>query len=214
MLPISFIKYLPAPLFDKLDESGQELINFIDNFVNEIYEEILGIWYFKQPEQTAQVTLDYWEQYFNIVNVTAKTLVQRRQQIASAVASYKKRGLWQDDVKVVIDIIAGGDSQILSNGTGSDWILTGDGNTPPTYYWATFGGDGIDDELGMDFIGVGTEIEIAGNIYIDVDNASLTTEQIDQLVAELENNVVPAYYRIFLGYINVSDEFVTYAVIE
>lgn len=214
MLPISFIKYLPDPLFENIDDAGQDLIDFIDNFMIEILDSILGIWYFSQPEQTAQITIEHWEQYLNIVNRSSKTIRQKRQQIQSAVAGHKKRGLWQDSVKIIIDIIAGGDSQILSDGTGSDWILTGDGRTPDTYYWATFGVDGIDEELGMDFIGEGTEVEIAGNIYIDVDNNALTTEQISQLVAELSTDVAPAYYRLFLGYINISDEFITYVTIE
>jgi len=215
MLPRSFLDYLPDPLIGKnLDEAGQDLVDFMDNFTLEIFEKILDVWYFKHPEKTPEITLPYWEQYFNIVNRSSKTLRQRRQSISGAVAGHKKRGLWTDSVKPIIDSIAGGDSQILENGTGSDWILTGDGNTPTAYYWSTFGGDGIDDQLGMDFIGLGTEIEIAGNIYIDVDNDSLTTAEISQLVAELETDVAPAYYRIFLGYIDISGDFITYAVIE
>lgn len=214
MLPISFINYLPAPLFENLDSAGQDLIDFIDNFTIEIFNKILTIWYFKHPEKTPEITLPYWEQYFNITNRTSKTLAQRRQQITTAIASQKKRGLWADSVKIIIDIIAGGDSQILTNGTGSDWIFTGDGTTPDAFYWATFGGDGIDDELGMDFIGAGTEIEIAGNIYIDVDNDSLTPSEVALLVAELRTDVAPAYYRLFLGYIDISGDFIEYAVIE
>jgi len=64
-------------------------------------------------------------------------------------------------------------------------------------------------EFGIDLIGAGDEIEIAGNIYIDVDNKILTYDEVEQIKLSLED-VVPAYYRVFLGYFNTSGQFIVY----
>lgn len=99
--------------------------------------------------------------------------------------------------------------------TGSaQWVVGGDGvSIPSASDWGSVGGDGIDDDLGLDLLGEGTEIEIAGNIYINVDNDSLTLAQIEQLDIEVLDEC-PAYYRLFLGYLDSFGNFVTYTVIN
>jgi hypothetical protein len=64
-------------------------------------------------------------------------------------------------------------------------------------------------EFGIDLAGSGDELEIAGNIYINVDNKILTYDEVEQTKLSLED-VVPSYYRIFLGYFNVSGQFIVY----
>lgn len=63
--------------------------------------------------------------------------------------------------------------------------------------------------FGIDLIGAGDEIEIAGNIYIDVDNKILTESEVEQIKLSLID-VVPSYYRVFLGYFNTSGQFIVY----
>ena len=154
-----------------------------------------------------------WEDYFAVTYATAKTERQRRQAITNAVRDQKNRGLWEANIKIIIDTIAGGDAQIIESGETADWILGGDGGTiPPDSYYATLGIDGIDDRLGIDLLGEGNEIEIIGNIYIDVDNSALTQEQIDEMVAEITNDIIPAYFIVNLGYISAGT-FVSYTTI-
>lgn len=67
-----------------------------------------------------------------------------------------------------------------------------------------------DTQLGIDIIGAGDEIEISGNIYIDVDNKILMESEVEQIKLSL-GDVVPAYYRVFLGYFNNDGQFIVYS---
>lgn len=147
------------------------------------------------------------------INYMDSEIIKRR-KILSAIESHKKRGTWEDDAKLRIDAITGYDARITTSVDSSDWIMLG-GSDDPDYYWGTMGVDGIDNSLGLDLIGVGTEIVISGNIYIDchygILTSTLTAEQIAQIVMELEFDVVPAYMRIYLGYYDAVGAFNVYA---
>lgn len=67
-----------------------------------------------------------------------------------------------------------------------------------------------DTQLGIDLIGAGDEIEIAGNIYIDVDNKILMDSEIEQIKLSLDD-IVPSYYRVYLGYFNNDGQFIIYS---
>jgi hypothetical protein len=88
-------------------------------------------------------------------------------------------------------------------------------NDDPPYYWGTMGVDGIDDLLGLAIIGDGTEVEIVGNIYIDchygIFVSTLTAAQIIQIVDDMAIDIVPAYMRVYLGYIDATGAFINYA---
>ena len=85
--------------------------------------------------------------------------------------------------------------------------------TPTAYYWAALGADGIDDDLGISLIGSGLEIEVAGNIYIDVDNAVLTAGEQEQIrVAMLD--IVPAYMKVHFGYLDGTGTFIEYFLMD
>jgi len=136
---------------------------------------------------------------------------EKRQKIVRAVQSHKRRGSFNLDAKPKIDLICGGNSVIIRSFDKDDWILVGDGLTPTAYYWTAMGADGIDDDLGISLIGDGMEIEVAGNIYIDVDNNSLSVA--DQARLELEmQDIVSAYMYIHFGYVNLSGHFIEYFV--
>ena len=76
---------------------------------------------------------------------------------------------------------------------------------------AAMGADGIDDELGISLIGSGLEVQVAGNIYIDVDNNSLTADEQESIRLDLLD-IVPAYMYVHIGYENVSGQFIEYFV--
>lgn len=212
MLPIPFEKYIPK--FFERDDKLEAFADKMDELMSSFKTDTLGLNDFIDSVKIKSGLLTELDFLLNAgVNQTDSDRI-KRQKIAKAVQGHKKRGTWKDDAKPKIDAIAGGDAQIIQSTGNDDWIVPGDGLTPSAFYWATMGTDGVDDDLGIAIIGEGNEIEISGNIYIDVDNDSLTSDQVDQIVLELEEDIAPAYYRIFIGYVNVSGQFITYTIIE
>jgi len=213
MLPRPFINFIPK--FFKHDEKLIAFANKIDELMDSFESDTLGLNTFIDPFRCPVIVLDELGYLLNAGLKNSDTERQKRIKIATAVQGHKKRGSFQYDAKPKIDNIAGGDSQIFRSTVSGDWILGGDGYTIPSdSYWGTMAGDASDDDLGLLLIGDGTELEVAGNIYIDVDNNSLTATEIQQIVDELSKDIVPAYFRVFLGYINGSGIFVVYDVIE
>jgi len=64
-------------------------------------------------------------------------------------------------------------------------------------------------------VGDGTEVEIWGNIYIDlhygIHTAVLSASQIEQIVTDISMDIVPAYVRVYLGYVPVTGGFTIYS---
>jgi len=208
MLPIPFSKFIPS--FFNRDNKLTAMSDKIDSNLSEWKNDILNLNNIIDPAIIDSVLLDDIGSYLNasILNTDSNRI--KREKVSEAIKGHKNRGLWEDDAKPKIDSIAGGDSKIFRSTDSSDWILFGGESTEVNNYWGTIGVDGIDDEFGLDLIGAGDEIEVAGNIYIDVDNDSLTVDEIEQMKLSLID-VVPSYYRVFLGYIDVSDQFVVYS---
>lgn len=104
----------------------------------------------------------------------------------------------------------------------TDFILVEAGDTSSN---GTLGEDGIgeygadmfgsqvgtigDMQQGIDLIGAGDEIELMGNIYVDVDNSILSYKEVEQIRESLFD-VVPAYFVVYLGYFNSNGQFVIY----
>jgi hypothetical protein len=212
MLPKNFDDFIPK--FFRRDNKLNAFANKHDEIIESIKNDTLGLNSIIDPSQIPSVMLDELGYYLNAGLEEYDTDKQKRIKIMTAVQGHKVRGSFKFDAKPKIDLIAGGDSQIIQGVTGDDWILVGDGLTPSAYYWSTMGCDGIDDNLGLSLIGEGIEIEISGNIYIDVDNNSLTADEIEQIVYELEKDIVPAYMKVFIGYIDGSGVFIVYDTIE
>ncbi len=212
MFPIPFINFIPK--FFKRDEKLIAFANKHDEIMESIKSDTLGLNDIIDPVKAPNVVLNELGYYLNAGLRAQDTDKQKRIKIAKAVQGHKRRGSFNLDAKPKIDMIAGGNSKIIRGVTGDDWILIGDDSTPPEYYWASMGCDGIDDNLGIALIGSGYEIEIPGNIYIDVDNDSLTPAQVAQIRLELENDIKPSYMRIFLGYIDGTGTFIVYDIME
>lgn len=208
-LPIPFIDYIPAGF-----TRDTKLIAFadeVDKVLNAILDETKELDNLFDPARTKAVVLDALGEYINAgVNDNDSEGIKRL-KIYQAVASHKVRGTFIYDVKPKIDNIAGGDSVIFRAIDEDDFIFVGDGLTPSAYYWAALGCDGIDDGLGPSFIGSGMEIEVAGNVYIDVDNNALTAAE--QTAIELDiSDSVPGYFYVHIGYVNVGGQFIEYFV--
>jgi len=210
-LPIPFIEHVPDIFRQDADDSMTALADKMDSIMTEVVAEILRLYDLKLPDQCPADLLDELGYYVAAGILNTDTAMIKRGKIATAVQGHKIRGGWINDAKPKIDTIVGGDSTIFLAADSDDWILGGDGITiQATSYWATMGADGIDADLGLSLIGLGDEIEIAGNVYIDVDSSTLTAAQVQQIVDALERDVVPAYYRVYLGYVSAG-QFIVYA---
>ena len=211
MLPIPFIDFIPKIYKDNAKDSTTAMTDKVDTHLNEWLTDIIELAFLKDPFKIPSLYLEQLGNFLNAGLLTQDTEAQKRNKIATAIQAHKRRGTFAFDAKPKIDAIALNDSQIFRSADADDWILVGDGLTPATHYWAALGVDGIDDSLGISLIGEGTEVEIAGNIYIDVDNDSLTQDEVDQIVLELSEDIVPAYYIVNIGYLDGTGAFVIYS---
>jgi hypothetical protein len=209
LLPIPFEQYIPAGF--KRDAKLIAYADEMDKILNEILTETKQLNNIFDPATTKAIALDLLGGFLNggIKNNDSETL--KRQKVSTAVATHKVRGTFKADVKIKIDNIAGGDSVIFRASDQDDFIFVGDGLTPSAFYWAAMGADGIDDGLGPSFIGSGLEIEQAGNVFIDVDNSSLTVDEQESIRLDILDSV-PSYYYVHIGYVNVGGQFIEYFV--
>lgn len=213
MLPIPFINFIPKIFKDDLRSTT--LANKVDTHLNAWKKDVLDI---NRLQRADEAPAEFLPWLGNLLSANLQDFDSeriKRRKIRDAVSTHKIRGTWDADAKIRIDNITGLDAQIFTAAGQDDWILVGDGLTPTEFYWAALGSDGIDDNLGISLIGEGTEIEVAGNIFIDahqgINVSTLTPDQINQIVQELKDDVVPAYYRVYIGYVNVSGQFVIYS---
>ena len=208
MLPIPFINYIPSLFRIYKNSTTLAMTNKADNHISEWSNDVKNIKYILHPDRCPSGLLNELNTYLSAACLQYDDDLTKRKKIANAVRSHKFRGTWEDHTKIIIDIIAGGDSKIIKAGDTADFIETGDAGDLNNYY-ATEGVDNIDLDLGIDEIGDGTEVVFAGVFWIDTDNGSLTTEQVQMIVDNLKDDIVPAYYRIFIGY-TVGSAFIKY----
>lgn len=220
-LPTPFEDFIPKFFKESLNQAGQNMASKIDTHLAAWLLDIKKIEWIRRPEQIPAEFLDIMGSFLAAGIEPQDTETQKRKKIYNAVNSHKLRGVFNDDVKPIIDAIAGDSARILGNSffDSDEWILVGDGVviSDPSVYWASMGADGIDTDLGIALIGDGTEIKIAGNIYIDchenINVSTLTADQVAQIKLDLEGKRVPAYYKVFLGYVDVSGNFQIYDTI-
>ena len=216
MLPIPIREFVPKLLKDSIDSDPRAtaFINKIDELLGDWRDELIELQYLKLPERCPAKLLNELG-YMVAANLLASdTEAEKRQKIASAVQRNTNIGTWVNDAKIIVDLICGGDSSIVTGYYTGDWIMWGKESTDPDDYTGTMGIDGIDDDLGLDLFGDYTETGIAGIIWIDVDNDSLTAGEIQSLVDSLESGVAPAYFRVILGYIDSGTGFFeTYTIL-
>jgi hypothetical protein len=259
MLERDFKDYFPKLLVENIDPSGQALIDYINTTIPLWKNEIIEMHYLKVPYRMPAKFIDGVGEYLEADLLPIDTERQKRQKLTTAVQRHKNRGLWEDDIKIIIDNITGKDSSLVDDIILADAILYGDGSEDETLYYMTLGGDGIDDELGIDLSG-DIENNIPGIVYIDL---GYTEEEIlyipdddsiipgdgtvagttyyssigvdgidgdlgtfinggDDLINDSINTIInlleislekslPAYYRVFVGYINNDGNFVILA---
>lgn len=209
MIPEAIDEYIPK--FYKRDDKLNAYTSKLDSILADLKADTIGLNDLIDPMKIPAELIVELGYLLNAGIKDQDSETERRQKVAGAVSAHKRRGSFNLDAKPKIDLICGGNSVIIRSFDKDDWILVGDGLTPTAYYWAAMGVDGIDDDLGISLIGEGTEIEVAGNIYIDVDNSTLSAADQAKLELEMED-IVPAYMYVHFGYLNVSGQFIEYFV--
>lgn len=202
MLPTPFVNYIPKYL--NRDTALLALATKIDEHLALWRSDVLDLNTIIDPVRMPEAILDDVGEYLSagIVNQDSERI--KRQKIWDAISSHRLRGTWQFDVKLVVDRIAGGDAQLVSDLTDAYWVLT-DGTTANN--WSAFGFQSLQGFDGIILTGGGDEEIFPGNVRIDVDNATLTPAEVEQIKAEILESA--GYLRIMLGYL-VAGEFVEY----
>ena len=204
MLPIPFENFIPKMLKDTAttDDRAIAFIAKINDLLEEWRDELIELYYLKSPERCPNKFLSELGYWLGANLLAFDTEAEKRIKIESAVRRNVNIGSWENDAKIIIDGIAGGDASIVTGYYTGDWIMWGKESTDFDDYTGTLGIDGIDDDLGLDLFGAFDECGIAGVIWIDVDNDSLTSDEVDKIVLNLDDTIVPAYFRVLLGYID------------
>lgn len=201
MLPIPFSDFVPGTLKDRLssDSSGTALVNKADTHLEEWKQDITNLSYIKQPERCPSEFLNELGYMVSAGLLAFDTETQKRKKIYEAIERHKRRGSWTQDAKGIIDAIVGADSEIVTEYYLGEWILWAKESSDDADYTTTLGVDGVDDDLGIDLLGSFDECELAGVVWIDVDDDSLVALDIQNLIDSLAD-IVPAYFKVVLGY--------------
>ena len=214
LFPTPSLNYFPKSYRDNPSDGITALSSALDYQINGLETEILQLAWLKQIEKCPSQFLDEFGYLFSAGLLNSDSDRTKRQKIKSAIMTQKRRGSWVDNAKPVIDAITGYSSAIFNTGDQDDWILTGDGVIEGSTDWAILGGNGTA-PYGMSLIGLGSEVEIPGNIYINLHQgiyiAVLTAEQIYQIVVNIKTDIVPAYMIIYLGYVDSTGIFQVYS---
>jgi len=210
MLPIPFSDFIPKLLKRNLsaDDGGTALANLIDTHLEEWKEELLEMLFFKLAERSPALFLSELGYYLSADLKALNTERTKRIKIDTAVARHKVRATWTYDAKIRIDAVTGYSAAIYAAEDSEDCVEMGGLDIEDSsVYWSTERGDDtMDSDLGTWELGFQTEYVVAGNIYIDchegVIGSTLSAAEIAEIVAEIETDVVPAYFRVYLCYID------------
>ena len=214
MLPIPTINYIPKILRERATSETTALTDKMDTDIFAWFNDTKNI---DQLLDVDQCPSSYLVFLGNMLSAGVQTIDSdrtKRQKIYSAIQTHKRRGSWVAHAKLIIDAITGYNAVRFITTDEDDWILCGDGSLEVGTSWAILGGDGTA-PYGMALVGDGTEVEIWGNIYIDlhygIHTAVLSASQIEQIVTDISMDIVPAYVRVYLGYVPVTGGFTIYS---
>lgn len=217
MLSVPFSRWIPAAFQHGEDPTRDAFCAQVDSVVETARDETLGIGRLKDPARAHPAVLAELGQMLEAGIRESDPEATRRRKVATAVRSHKNRSTWRYSVKPTVDAIVGGDSTIESYAGQDDFILCGDGTEPDAYLWGALGGADPDGEYGVRLVGAGNlESEefglfvepIKGTVAINVGSDSLTEAEVEEVKASLRDHV-PAYFKVYLGYLS-GDRFVPY----
>jgi hypothetical protein len=204
-LPIPSIAYIPSL------EGAEPLCAKLDEQFSGWYQDTARLEWIRDPARCPAELLDEVGYMLSADIVKGDSERVKRVKIATAIDHGKSRGTWPR-VKELIDAWTGTDCRIFHAEDGDDWVLVGAAISGGAY-WSILGGEHPGEKYGIRlFSGTSADgvtlIGGKGYIYIDL-NSSEIAEDIIQGIRETLITMVPAYFRVFLGYIE-NDEFIGY----
>jgi len=217
MLPIPFSKYIPKLFRDNQQAETTAMCDKADVNLQAWLNDVVALQYLPDADRCPYDGLKYLDAMLLAGVRSEDSNRQKRVKVLVAVSTHKSRGTWQFDAKLRIDAISGYEADFYRLSDIDDSIeMAGLSYEPLDSWWSTESAyEESDGDLGTWEIGSFVEPVIAGNIYIDchsgVHTPVLSTEVIQQIVSNIENDIVPAYVRIFLGYRDTTGGFVTYS---
>lgn len=208
MLPKPFWNYLPSKAKRGFDPARDALVQRMDSFLEEVGEETEKLLDRMRPDKVQAPFIAELGELLSAGIIEEDRERQRRAKVAIAPDRLKKSSTWLYDIKPRIDSVVGGDATIYTEG-GYQWVwMEDEAPTPPGAIW----GNGATDPPGIDWV-IGDEIgTVAGTVAINVDDDSLTADEVDQLVRSIRDSI-PVYYEIAIGYVENS-EFIQYRKIS
>lgn len=198
MLPYPFEKYIPKIFTRTADLLA--LAAKVDKWLVQWKKDVLGFETFADPVRAPAVILDETGYHLAAGIKGFDDDDTKRKKIANAISTHRKLGRWTVDIKIRIDAITGLNTLLYSNEGGDQFIFCDGGATPPqsAFYWAALGVDGLDNNLGP-VLDDGTLFGNPGHVYIDF-TAAIPSGQLDDVKAIFEDDFIPAYLVIHLGY--------------
>ena len=197
-------KYLPKAHVP-LDAGFSALSRVWNDLYALQFSEILALETFRHAERVPSSLLDELGYKYAADFQGDDTDAQKRIKVFNAIKSHKKRGLWEDNIKLIIDAITGLSSSIAVFTNQNDMVWVGNqSDTTPHMTW------GAPPDGGMAWYGGGFDPLRSGVIMIDLGGgaSSLTEAKIDEVKTELLKEQF-AYFELYLGYMD-GDLFVLY----
>jgi len=215
LLPYPFENYASKLHRDNPDAAYLALVAKMNSIMLSWYNELMELYFAKMPERVSSDLLNELGYFLGAGFLPYDSEVTKRLKIKNAIATHKKRGLWTQNVKIKIDTITGYSSAIIYvPSTTEDWIED-DGIVSAGTYWNSEGVGFDSAYLGINEIGGYTDPEMRGNIYINchvgINTPVLTSSQIAQIVDAIAEDDCPAYFAVYLSYINSSGQTIVYA---
>jgi hypothetical protein len=215
MIPVPFLKYIPK-IF-RADSKSVALANKADAHLALWKKDLTEIVRLIRADECPDYIVDELGFILSAGLKADDSILIKRKKVAFAVSNHKLRSTWPA-TKILIDSITGYSATIISISLNdSGWVLVGNADTDYGDF-ALLGCDGINDELGIDLNGYLDDLVEPGNIRINLQDGIttpvITAEVLAKVVNDITSEICPAYFRVFLGYVDGSGSYNTYTIIE
>ena len=212
MLPVPFKKYVPKLFKD--DPKTDTLSNKADVHLTLWKNDVLGMKRFVRADECDASHVSELGFLLRAGIKENDSDLVKRGKVINAIPNHKKRGLWTNELKTIIDAVTGYSAVFYVEANRSDWIMVGE-SYQATDYVGSLGVDAVPDlNLGLHLYGSADEESEAGNIFINLHNgtttAVLTYVQVKAVYEAINDYIQFSYLRIFIGYVNSSGQFIKY----
>jgi len=202
MLPIPIENFIPKDMADNVTPAGQAWIDKHNQLIQSILDDIINLETLLDPVRCHSQFLWFLGNFVYAEIMPGDDERTQRIKIAEATERHKARSLWEADLKLRIDSVANTNAVLYeARSILNDDAVFIDGSEEITNTWAAFG-DGSTDPDDEMFTGSGNEPTVAGNIYIDMQDGTLTATQITKIKEQVNIHGGYSFFRFFLGYVS------------